>query len=177
MVGILPALGQDGVYKQFDLSKGWDDPANRAAIVEIVPTFACPSQYVAPMQGSPQSNPYIGMAGLGADAPTLRASDPRAGFFRYDDPTKLSMLVRGLSYTMTILETARDEGSWAAGGAATVRGLDMRESPYIGRGLQFGGHPGGCNAAFADGSARFQPDSISPEVLDKLVPLAEHSGP
>ncbi len=177
MVTLLPSLGQDNLYGKFDLKRGWDDEVNQAAISEIVAAYACPSQYVAPSPRSPQANPYIGMAGLGVDAPMLLASDPRAGFIRYGDPTKLSILRRGLSETITILETARDHGPWAAGGPPTVRGLNTDETPFIGLGLQFGGHPGGCNSAFADGSVRFLSDSMSPEVLQRLIPLGESSGP
>lgn len=177
MVALLPSLGHDIIYGKFDLKKGWDDNANREAITAIVPAYACPSQYVAPAADSPQTNPYIGMSGLGVDAPLLPATDPRAGFIRYGDPTRLSMLRRGLSETITILETSRDHGPWAVGGLPTVRGLDMDETPFIGPGLQFGGHPSGCNAAFADGSVRFMSDLISPEVLQRLIPLQESTIP
>jgi prepilin-type processing-associated H-X9-DG protein len=173
MVSVLPVLGQGGLFNQFDLSKGWEDDANHSAVTAIIPAYACPSHYLAPGPGSPQSSAYIGMAGLGTDAPMLRAADPLAGFFRYDEPTKLSMLTRGLSVTITILETMREPGPWAAGGPSTVRGLNLVEMPYIGPGLQFGGHPAGCNAAFADGSVRFQSNSISSEVLEQLIPLAD----
>jgi prepilin-type processing-associated H-X9-DG protein len=176
-VNLLPGLGQDEAYKRFDLAKGWDDETNKEAIVAIIPAFACPTKYVAPATGSPQANPYIGMAGIGIDAPLLPASDPRSGFFRYDEPTKLSMLVRGVSNTITILETARDTGPWPAGGRPTVRGLDTSEASYIGPGLQFGGHPGGCNAAFADGSVRFRSNSISSNILERLVALADRDDP
>src|SRR5207245_8200417 len=115
----------------------------------------------------------LGRAGLGADAPKLAASDPRAGFFRYDTPTKAGMIKRGLSNTMMILESTRQLGPWAAGGPPTVRGVDTTEQPYVGLGSQFGAHPAGCNVAYADGSVRFMSNSIDAKVFEMLVALAD----
>src|SRR5689334_7920500 len=83
---LLPSVGRDDVYAKFDLTKAWDDAANREALIAKMPVLACPTLYAVPPPGEPQLDCYLGMAGLGADAPTLPASDPRAGFFRYDDP-------------------------------------------------------------------------------------------
>jgi prepilin-type processing-associated H-X9-DG protein len=170
---LLPHLGRDEVYRRFDLTKAWDDDANRDGVATLVPPLACPSLYRPPAEGAPVTWPYIGVAGVGADAPKLPPTDPRSGFFRYDEPTKTGMVRRGFSRTLTILETTRDPGPWAAGAPPTVRGLDPNDTPYIGPGRQFGAHPAGCNAAFADGSVRFQSNSISPRVLEMLATLAE----
>lgn len=172
-VALLPYLGQEEAYRRFDFTKAWDDERNDAAIRSRVTLLVCPALFGDPEPGAALMGSYVGVAGLGLDAPNLSPTDKRAGFFRYDEPTKTGMIKRGLSYTLTILETDRDAGSWAAGGRPTVRGLDTKDVPYIGIGRQFGAHPGGCNAAFADGSVRFQANSISPSVLEMLVPLAD----
>lgn len=168
---LLPYLGKEDVHKKFDLTQSWDSEANQSAIATLVSVFECPTQFQRPAAGSPYLTHYIGVAGLGPDAPTLKQTDPRAGFLRYDDATKVGSVQRGLSRTMTILETATDHGPWAAGGPATVRGLDPARPPYIGAGGQFGGHAQGATAAFADGSVRFQANSISPRVLEMLTTL------
>ena len=169
---LLPHLGKDELNAKIDRSRAWDDPANHDAVCTLLPFYACPSQYQPVPPNTPALTYYIGLAGLGADAPTLPQTDPRAGFFRYDDPTKTGSVVRGFSQTITILETALDHGPWAAGGSPTVRGLDPARQPYIGPTGQFGGHPRGANAAFADGSVRFQAATISPHVLEMLSTLA-----
>jgi prepilin-type processing-associated H-X9-DG protein len=174
-VTLLPYVGRDDVYKQFDLTKAWDDEANHAALITKVPVLACPTLYAVPPSGEPQLACYLGMAGLGADAPTLPATDPRAGFFRNDDPTKTGQIKRGLSNTMTMIESTRQLGPWAAGGPPTVRGVDTNEQPYVGLNRQFGAHPAGCNVAYADGSVRFMSNLIDPKVFEMLVSLADYS--
>jgi prepilin-type processing-associated H-X9-DG protein len=40
---LLPYMDQAPLYKQIDLSKPWDDPANAAAFKTIIPGYRCPS--------------------------------------------------------------------------------------------------------------------------------------
>jgi prepilin-type processing-associated H-X9-DG protein len=172
-LSFLPYVGRDDVYKQFDLTKAWDDESNHEALMMKVSVLACPTLYAVPPPGEPQVDCYLGMAGLGADAPMLPATDPRAGFFRYDDPTKAGQIKRGLSNTMTMIESTRPLGPWAAGGPPTVRGVDPNEQPYVGLGRQFGAHPTGCNVAYADGSVRFMSNSVDSRVFEMLATLAQ----
>jgi prepilin-type processing-associated H-X9-DG protein len=166
---LLPYLDRDELYARFDQSKAWDEEPNAIPAHQFVRFLACPSQF---KKSEPALADYVGMAGIGMDAPRLPASDPRAGVFRYDGRTKLSDLARGLSNTLDIVETTRHLGPWAAGGPATVRGLDPNEGPLIGPNRPLGGHPTGANAAFADGSVRFLSLTIDPRVLERLSTLA-----
>jgi prepilin-type processing-associated H-X9-DG protein len=171
---LLPHIGREPLQKQFDLSLGWQAEANHNAVCTQVPVYLCPSVYRPVPADQLALTDYIGMAGLGVDAPKLPQTDPRAGFFRYDDATKVASLQRGLSYTMTICETTSNIGPWAAGGPNTVRGLEVQAEPYIGRGRQFGGaHPDGANTAFADGSVRFLRWNMSARSFQDLVTLAD----
>ena len=168
-VVLLPYLDRDDVYASLDLTKAWDDEANAGAAGKFVRVLACPSQFD---KSHPALAHYIGMAGIGPDAARLPARDPRAGLFRYDGQTQVGDLQRGLSYTLTIMESTRHLGPWSAGGPPTLRGLDPADLPLLGSDGQFGGHPGGANAAFADGSVRFQNSNIDPRVLERLATLA-----
>jgi prepilin-type processing-associated H-X9-DG protein len=166
---LLPYLDQGELYADFNSTKAWDDPANAAAAGKFVRFLACPSQFDS---SHPATAHYIGMAGIGADAPQLPTSDPRAGLFHYDGQAKVGDLARGLSNTLSMMESSRHLGPWAAGGPPTLRGLDSNDMPFIGPERQFGGHPRGANAAFADGSVRFQNYDIDPRVFQRLVTLA-----
>jgi hypothetical protein len=183
---MLPYMEQEKAYKQFDLTLGPDHPTNQLATNYRFRHIVCPSSGEYDRQGDKwkSSTPlthYVGMAGVGNDAATLEANNPRAGVFGYDRSTSIEHgIPDGLSNTLLLIETAREPGHWAFGGPATVRGVEPSTSPYVGPGRPFGGfHDSGwvwrgdrrhtAMAALADGSTRSLSDSISPEVLEALA--------
>lgn len=176
-VTILPYLGREELYRKFDLTVGWQDEPNRVAAKGPLPVVSCPTHGRLPGGTDLQTTSYVGSAGLGLDAPRLPAMHPRAGFLRYDEGCRSDWMPRGLSYTIALLETHDEPGPWTAGGRPTARGLDTTQWPYFGPGRQFGGHPNGGHAAFADGSVRFHFQSDSARILERLIPLAEPTDP
>jgi Protein of unknown function (DUF1559) len=183
-VALLPYLEQDAAYKQFDLAAGWDAPANQEAIRKVVKVYLCADWDREKGSAPEYFTTYIGAAGLGADAALLAAADPRAGVFGYDRRIGPQYVPDGTSNTLLILETARDNGPWAAGGPATVRGLDPADRPHLGTGRPFGGthfaensvlgrgSSIGCNMALVDGSVRFVRNEVAPAVLEAAVTVA-----
>ena len=183
-VELLPFVGQDHVYQHFDTHGGWQAPANAAAVQTPVYIFKCPNWERHTEPKSAILTPYLGVAGVGTDAATIPAGDPRAGIFSYDRRTDLADIKDGLSNTMMILESAHDNGSWAQGGPSTVRSLDPDERPYLGVGRPFGGthltestmfnsgQSFGCNMVMADASIRFIVENIRPELLEALATVA-----
>jgi hypothetical protein len=79
MVSVYPYLSQDALWKRFDPSKAWDAEENRAGIRE--PCGCLPAGGV---RGAPNLTSYVGIAGVGSDAPLLQTDHRRAGFFGYD---------------------------------------------------------------------------------------------
>ncbi len=171
---LLPFLGENHLYALVDSPSAWQSPVNQQALQRSVPVFRCPSA-VGPQPG-PLNNltHYIGLAGLDPDAARLPLDHARAGCFGYRREVTLDYIRAwdGTSATILVMETARGNGPWLAGGPATTRGLDPARPPYLGGSGQFGGtHPTGANALFADGSARLQAPSITPRVLEALVTI------
>jgi hypothetical protein len=149
----------------------WDSDANDAIASTRLDFLDCP--YARAPRGRYAPTHYVGIAGVGTDAPFLPKGHLRAGVFGYDRWTALADIADGASQTIMVAESARSRDSWLAGGPATVRGLDTADSRYIGAGGQFGGlHPSGMYTAFADGSVRFIPDTIDPRVLEALSTVA-----
>src|SRR5262249_15130062 len=142
-------------------------------VVGRVSVLSCPAGPDRDVRGRPSSTSYVGIAGLGPDAPRLPVNDPRAGIFGYDRHTRPADIKDGASTTMMIAEAASANGPWTAGGPATVRGLDPARRPYIGPGRQFGGnHVGGAMVMFADGSVRFVGELVDPKVFEALSTIA-----
>lgn len=111
---------------------------------------------------------YVGVAGLGADAPLLPMGHERAGLFGYDRRITFGDLAGNSSQTMAIAGVSGKLGSWAAGGKATVRPFTIE--PYINGPDGFGsGQADGMFAAMADGSIRFFNKDMDPNVLRQLV--------
>jgi prepilin-type processing-associated H-X9-DG protein len=186
VVELWSVLGIGAILK-VDPTKRWDEPPNwppKVVASENV-TFqgmepedtsdwvTCPDHPGYPGPKRPFPLTYVGVAGVGADAPRLPSKHPRAGVFGYDRATRIEDITDGTNQTMMLIETARDPGPWTAGGPSSVRGVDPATGPYIGRDRPFGGyHPGGVNVAFADGSVRFLRQSIEPSVFEALSTVA-----
>jgi prepilin-type processing-associated H-X9-DG protein len=185
LAGILPFISEKrpGGLKgpeladQIDFHQAWDAPANDGPASAGVRLFRCPSDPSYVPQGRPGLTNYVGLAGVGPDAAALDKKDPRAGFFGYERSITQEDVTAGTSYTMAVAETARDLGPWAAGGPATVRGLDPDEGHYVGPGRPFGGlHPGVLNVLWADGSVRVVESSVSPDLFRAQATLAGRAG-
>jgi hypothetical protein len=183
VIEVLPFLEEEGLSRRFDRAGAWDAPGNFVAGAMQVKIFQCPDwvRELAPETGSMM--PYVGVAGLGPDAPLLSGIDRRVGVFGYERRTAMASITDGASNTLLVLETARESGPWARSGWSTTRGLDPADQPYLGSGRPFGGthfaengvfrHGAsiGCNAALADGSVRFLHEGIAPNVLEALATI------
>jgi prepilin-type processing-associated H-X9-DG protein len=159
------------IFQRINFGEAWDADANRAAVETRLRVCLCPS-WSDPSARNSAKTTYVGIAGVGRNAatipdfhpPLLAPKDPNVGIFGYDRWTRRGDVTAGLGYTMMVVETMRENGPWAQGGQATVRGIDPDDNPPIGFGRPFGGlHPGGVHVLFADGSVRFENDGLRPE--------------
>jgi prepilin-type processing-associated H-X9-DG protein len=162
-------------WEHLNVNQAWDAEENRAAATTYIRWFVCDAYDGRAVPQSPALTTYVGLSGIGPDAASLPASDPRAGFFGYDRTVTRDKLqaARGESRTMIVAETSFMVGPWAVGGAATVRDLDPAQRPYSGPGRPFGGnHPGGLNVLFVDGVVEWYSDNTDPHILEAMVPIA-----
>ena len=187
-VGAWSSVGEGQTELLVDLQKPWDTQGNlqprirtrtaRSPLKTVdsalgpVPWFRCPSSREECPADMPGLTSYVGIAGLGEDAASLPPGDPRDGIWGYDRQTPLKAITDGTETTLLLAESALDNGPWTAGARPTVRGVDPEQVPCLGPGRQFGGnHPGGGNAAFADGAARFLSNSIDPGVFAHMATI------
>lgn len=180
--GMLQFLDQNtqdttALSQKLDRTAAWNVGPNREVSATTLKLFLCPGALPELPADQPAPTQFIGLAGVGHAAAELPPLSPRAGCFRYDEATPL-LLIRendGLSTTFLFAETAAELGPWVRGGFSTVRGLDTRDGskPPLGRGGQFGGnYPGVVGFGRADGSAGFQRDGMSVDVLKAALTIA-----
>lgn len=170
---ILRETDEFELYDIINHDQAWHVGINLKVSETAMRILSCPSWGNRPPPYVPRPTPYVGIAGLGTDAPLLPKSDRRAGIFGYDRQTTLADIRDGTAATMMLAESGHVIGSWLQGGPATIRGLDSPNQPYIGPGRQFGGlHDGGAFIAFADGSVRWVSESIDPRVFEALSTIA-----
>ncbi len=173
-------MEQDGLYKKFDLTRGWADQRKTVNSVSYFRPWNCP---IDSTSETARHTNYVALAGAGSDSPTLPAKDKRVGAFGYDRVVRLEDIKDGTSNTLLFLETHQDTGSWASAGHATLRGIDPDDETPVGKGRAFGVHhaisewnwgrmPGECNAVLADGSARTLTAKVSGSVLSALATIA-----
>jgi hypothetical protein len=160
---------------KIDPMKSWKSPENRYVREGYMPVALCP------LEQQENVTDYVGIAGAGADAPTLPLGDPRIGFFGFDRLITKTDIKDGMSNTIGIAETHRDVGPWIAGGFTTARGLDPDQPPYIGEGGQFHSphrisrswsSEMQINAAFVDGSVRSLNQSLDPKIWEAMATIA-----
>jgi prepilin-type N-terminal cleavage/methylation domain-containing protein/prepilin-type processing-associated H-X9-DG protein len=189
-VQILPFIGQDNVYRRFDLVDSVYAPSNETARSVMISTFLCPSVWFR------IGTNYVGCH-HDVEAPV--AADNHGVLYlnshiRFDDITD------GLSQTVLMGESIWNESellSWASGTRATLRNTGSPLNgpsplsalyPYTARLTEaekraelarmiaegvipagfVGGfssaHPGGGNFAFCDGAVRFIKQTVQQRV-------------
>lgn len=167
---LLPYYGHLDWHGELNFARSWNDAVNqrvsRRPLELVVNPAIGPSTTKA---GFPVTH-YAGVAGLGADAGQLDGDDPRAGVFGFRPRVSPAQIPDGASNTIALAGVSDKLGAWASGGAATVRGFTQR--PYVNGPDGFGsGQPGGMLVGMADGSVRFIPREIDPEVFERLVTI------
>jgi prepilin-type processing-associated H-X9-DG protein len=167
-VSLLPYMDQGNLFRQFDVDKAYG--GNLPAARTRIPLFLCPAADDAATAEAVAY--YAAMAGIGRDAAGQPASATGNGFMGYDRLTSMAMITDGASNTIALMETRSGLGSWARGGVSTTRGFDPADVPLYGDRRPFGGHPGGMQAAMADGSARFIPATTEPNILAAAITIA-----
>ncbi|MEJ7593537.1 MAG: DUF1559 domain-containing protein [Planctomycetaceae bacterium] len=167
---ILPFMEQSALHQSINFEEAWDDESNMKAAEARVPVYINPGYPAAPV-GAAETH-YVGIAGLGKDAPMLPANSNRAGVFAYNRKTSFRDITDGMSNTMMTSEASGQFGSWIAGGNATIRSLTTK--PYINGPDGIGGpYTGGCQIGLADGSVRFVSENIDPVVFEHLSTMAD----
>ena len=149
-VALLPYIDQVALYNRFKLDEPWDSPNNKALIKEMPQSFVCPSH----AHVEPGTTTYRLFVGPGA-------------LFEKGKETLLANITDGLSNTLMISES-KEAVPWTKPDDELT--FDPAAKPSLfGAGSS---HPGGFNAALADGSVRFFKSTIDLTVFRGLITRA-----
>jgi hypothetical protein len=142
-VAILPYIDQQELYNQFRLDEPWDSPHNKPLVAKIPELFQSPG-----FENPEGKTSYL--AAVGNDC-VFNGTNTGLSFAAIRD---------GTSKTILLVEANPDQAiEW-------TRPADLQidpKNPAAGLGSM---RPGGWNAAWADGSVMFIPNSIDPKVLN-----------
>lgn len=197
---ILPQLGEENVYRRYDLTQDWSAHVNDSGLNQLqLREFICPAapRSVAENKRGPNDYPAITEIGGGQLKKHGLTADPTFhGVLGNNVSRHISEITDGLSQTLLLAEDAGRNQHWAMGvylghvvedgawanpaGRIVVRGYDPAAGTAPGTVAVNGTndkqvyafHARGANALFADGSARFLRSTTSLSVLIALTTRA-----
>lgn len=150
-VAILPYLGEDMLYRQFNLNEPWDSPTNLAAAQRMPMVFQSPGH-----SGSFGMTDYVAFVG----PETLFDPNQTKG-------AQLATVIDGTSNTILVTEIKGSSINWAE-----PRDLEFARTTWVINSAPNdigSGNSAGCNVAFGDGSVKFLKKEISPATLRAMV--------
>jgi type II secretory pathway pseudopilin PulG len=148
---ILPYLEQQSLYEKIDLSKPWDDPANKEAYESEVSVYRCPS------------------ADLPRNHTTYMAVVAPGGCFQPTKPRKLSEITDAPNLTLMVVEVDPEHAvPWMAPTDASEQwilnlGTDARLP-----------HRGGRQAVCVGGNVLFFSSDLEPATVRALISIDGH---
>ena len=146
---ILPFLEQEALYQKIDLSKPWDDPANKEAFdTSLSFVYGCPS------------------ADLPQTHTTYMAVVVPGGCFLPPEPRKLSEITDDHSLTLMVIEVDAKQAVYWMSPTDSVDLDFLKEKAST----KFS-HFGGFQAAFVDGRISFLRADMKPETMRALITI------
>ncbi len=189
-VDLLPFMGREPLARSINKNLAWFDPKNLpepgldragAWVPELLVPYYPQSAWRATSPYAPDhvlgATNYVAVAGVGLDTPRADPTKPefktKVGITGYNWGSKPDEVTDGLSNTIYMLQTPPGlQQPWIAGGGATVRGLDETDPMFA---YKYS-HPNRANpgtyALMGDGSVRFIPANIDPNVFKGLATRA-----
>lgn len=154
---ILPWLDQQPLYNEYRIDEPWDGPNNRKLADRIVSVYSCPKSGVS--KGSPDASDasYVAVVGPGTAWPGTSS-------------TRLSDFKDGAVYTVLLVEVANSGIHWMEPRDLHVSQMSPTVNGKTGQGIS-GPHNGGAYVQIADGSIRWLPDSLPPDVIRALLSI------
>ncbi|MBN2291150.1 MAG: DUF1559 domain-containing protein [Pirellulales bacterium] len=150
-VQLLPHLGQDFTYRQYDRNQAWDSPTNIVLEDVMSPQYRCPS------------NPTVGST----DTDYLTLVGPN-GVFMQKGSLSLKDITDGSSNTIMLVESHKSGIHWMEPKDLSINNAKMVSVNSAGPGLK-SQHPGVVNVVLCDGSVRSLSNNIDPNVLKSLT--------
>ncbi|MDB5334784.1 MAG: hypothetical protein JWN70_403 [Planctomycetaceae bacterium] len=152
-----------------DWNERWNAPSQDRFVRRSIARFQNPLVLNKVSEDKYPAAHFVGVAGVGADAPTLPADHPRAGIFGQDRQTKLDQIRDGVSNTMLLAGVEEHLGSWAAG---TTSYRSFTHEPYIHGPDGFGtGQPNSMLVLMADGSVREITNKTDPRIVRRMAAM------
>jgi prepilin-type processing-associated H-X9-DG protein len=150
---LLPYLGENDLYKQFNLHEPWDSPRNLAVSANTPAVFRCP----ADGDQTPHKTNYVMIVGEGtiSDGPSWVERE-----MIEDDPAN----------TIMIVEVTRSDIRWTEPRDLASAHITYRINAPDGQGIA-SCHPGGTNVLFCDGHTEFLLDSNDPQVIRGMATI------
>jgi prepilin-type processing-associated H-X9-DG protein len=146
---ILAFLEQEPLYRKIDLSKPWDDPANKEAFdTSLSFVYGCPS------------------AELPTTHTTYMAVVLPGGCFRPTEPRKFSEITDNHAWTLMVIEVdAKQAVHWMSPtDSVDLAFLNAKSGARL-------PHNGGFQAAFVDGRISFLRADMKPETIRALITI------
>jgi hypothetical protein len=146
---ILPFGEQKALYESIDLTKPWDDPANREAYESVLDYYHCHSAEVTE-----------------GHTPNLAIVSP-GSCFQATESRKLEELTDGTDHTLMVVEVDAEQAvHW-------MQPTDIDPQWLVNLAQhEERSHVGGVQALFADGRVKFLQAQTDPDVLRAMVSIA-----
>jgi hypothetical protein len=173
------------IYNRIDRDRSWRDPRNWLVARLQIPAFLDPD-YPANLRSvmypglavDAGATHFVGVAGVGLDAPEYREGDPavehKMGVFGYNRSTTLKSIPAERRKSLIVVIEVPGDGPagitpWLAGGGSTVRGIpeDGSIQPFVGN------YPRGRGVyvIMADGAVRFLSEKTPPEIFKAMCAI------
>eukprot|EP00913_Durusdinium_trenchii_P013428 g12609.t1 len=168
----LAAMSKEYGSTQPHWNRPWSDPVNERFRTQSIVLFRNPRLPPTPGRDRLPVSHFVGVAGVGADGPTLAADHPRAGIFAHNRATRLTDIKDGLEHTMMIAGAQSHLSGWAVGGSGTIR--PFTKTPYVNGPDGFGtGHGDRMLVLMADGSVREVSKDTNPVIVRRMAAMAD----